>query len=162
MKSLLILRHAEAAPASEQVPDLHRPLTPEGTVQARRQGERMRQLGIAFERVWCSAAARTRETAEALVAAGGFGVPLEPSERLYNAPGEVMLDMLRERPRADSRLLLVAHMPGVAELINLLVTEQNDLAIAFFSGTLAEIALDIERWEELEPGAGALRLLLPP
>jgi phosphohistidine phosphatase SixA len=162
MKSLLILRHAEAAPASASVPDPLRPLTPAGAAQARRLGEAMRQRGLAFERVLCSAALRARETAEAVLAAGGYAVPLELSERLYNASGEEMAALLHDPARKEERLLLVTHMPGAAELLSWLITEQGDLGIVFQAGTLAEVALEIDRWDALEPGAGALRLLLPP
>ena len=162
MKSLLILRHAEAAPASASVPDPLRPLTAEGAAQARRLGEAMRARGLTFDRVLCSAAVRARETAEAVLAGGGYKAPLEPSERLYNASGEEMAALLRDPRRGEDRLLLVAHMPGVAELLSWLITEQGDLGIVFQAGTLAEVALDFDRWDELQSGAGALRLLLPP
>ena len=161
MKSLLILRHAEAAPASEHVPDRHRPLTAEGAAQARRLGEAMRQRGRAFERALCASALRARETAEAVIAAGGYAAQPELSDRLYNAAGEEMFRLLQEQ-KGGSRLLLVAHMPGVTELLSLLVTDEGDLSLVFQAGTLAEIAIDLERWDALAPGAGALRLLLPP
>ena len=61
-----------------------------------------------------------------------------------------------------STMLLVAHMPGVAQLLSLLTTEHEDLEQIFSPGTMAGVQVDGETWEELDYGVGALTLFFPP
>ena len=62
MKSLLILRHAEATPVIPELSDVHRPLAECGRTQARDLGMWLRDRAIAPDRILCSAAVRARET----------------------------------------------------------------------------------------------------
>jgi len=159
MKSLLILRHAEAAPGGV---DLDRKLTRKGQAQARTLGTWLRERAINPDRIVSSAAVRARETADAVAAAAGWTTQVSRSKVLYNADCDDLLAYAKDQPLDVTTLLLVAHAPGVADLLKLLTTEQVDLTLVYDAGTLAEVVLDVEDWSKIEPGSGALRLLLPP
>ncbi len=162
MKSLLILRHAQAAPESRALPDVQRPLTAYGRAQAQTLGTWLQQRGYLPDQIVCSAAVRTRETAEAVVAAAAWTTPVCSIDRLYQASAAELLSAARSQSADVTQLLLVAHAPGVADFISLLTTQQMDASLMCEAGTLAEVALDLARWSELGPGLGMLRLLLPP
>ncbi|MCZ6647056.1 MAG: phosphohistidine phosphatase SixA [SAR324 cluster bacterium] len=162
MKTLIILRHADALEKTSGMSDFERPLSDEGCSQASRQGQFLRQAGICIDRVVASSALRARTTAETVVDASGAGVDIETSDELYNAPGETLLEYVRCLPDELTRLLMVAHLPGVAQLLSLLTTEHVDLDHIFSPATLAAVQLDGDSWHEFDYGVGALTLFLPP
>lgn len=162
MKSLLILRHAEAAPEGPDVPDLRRPLTARGRTQARVLGTWLQDRPDHPDRIVCSGAVRARETAEIVTAAAAFTAQVSAIDLLYNASAEDLLAQTKREPDEVKQLLLVAHAPGVADLVRLLTTKRGGVTLAYDAATLAEVVLDIEHWSEIGRGTGALRLLLPP
>lgn len=162
MKTLIILRHADAADQSAGVSDFERPLTELGREQARRQGQFIRQSGVSVERIIASAAKRVQETAAALVESCGNGLEVESVDMLYNAPGEVLLEYVRGLPDDCNIVMLLAHMPGVAQLVSLLTTEHGDLDLNYSTGTLAAVQIEGDSWQDLDYGVGMLTLILPP
>ena len=161
MKSLLILRHAEAVAATADVPEAQRPLTEFGEAQSRALGAWLKGRGYSPGRIECSAAVRAVQTAELLASAAAWTAPVLPFEHLYIASADELLAHARNQADEVTQLLLVAHAPGVADLVSALVTKQADAALICEPATLAEVALDIDHWSAIEPGGGALRLLLP-
>ncbi len=162
MKTLIILRHADAVDQSAGISDFERPLTELGREQAGRQGQFLRQSGVDVERIIASAARRVQETAAALVASCGNGLEPESVDTLYNAPGEVLLEYVRGMPDDCSVIMLLAHMPGVAQLVNLLTTEHGDLDLIYSPGTMAAVQIEGDSWQDLDYGVGVLTLFLPP
>ena len=162
MKSLLILRHAEAATGGPHSTDELRPLTERGRSQADALGQWLRQRHVHVQAIACSAAVRARETATLVASAAKWTAAVTPVAVLYNANGADLLAHARTHAATISQLLLVAHAPGVAEAVRLLVAPQAELALVYEAATMAEIVLDIRDWSALAPGAGVLRLFLPP
>ena len=161
MKSLLILRHAEAVATAADGPDARRPLTEFGLAQSRALGTWLKERGFAPDRIECSAAVRAVQTAELLVGAAAWTAQVCPFEHLYNASADELLTEVRKQPDKVTQLLLIAHAPGVADLVSALVTEHADAILLCDPATVAEVALDSDHWSAIEPGSGALRLLLP-
>ncbi len=162
MKTLIVLRHADAAGKSGGMSDFERPLSEEGRRQAGGQGAFLRQAGISMERVVASSALRAMETAEAVMGACNSGIEVESAQELYNAPAEDLLDYVRGLPNEFASLLLIAHLPGVAQLLSLLTTEHVDLDLIYSPGTLAAVQFEAKSWQEVDYGTGALILFLPP
>lgn len=162
MKTLIILRHANAFDQSKGGGDFERPLTDLGREQAGRQGWFLRQSGVAVERIIASSARRVQETAAAVAEAAGNGLAPESVDALYNAPGEVLLEYVRGLPDDSSVILLVAHMPGVAQLASLLTTEHGDLDLIYSPGTMAAVQIEGDSWQNVDYGVGVLTLFLPP
>lgn len=162
MKNLIILRHGEADSKGPKGSDFDRHLTDQGREQARIQGRLLRLVGIQFDRVVSSSAVRALETAAAVMDEAGFKGEVESVEALYNAPGEVLLEFARGLPNGFHTLLMVAHLPGVAQLLSLLTTEHMDLEQIFSPATIAGVQVEGETWQDLDYGVGALTLFLPP
>jgi len=163
VKNLIILRHASPAAQGTDGTDFTRPLTPEGENEASLQGGFLREAGIHPDVIAASTAVRATTTAERLIAAMGSTVALVPVPELYNAPGEALLDYVQTLPEDADTVLVVAHMPGVAELVAMLATNPQDMTVAFCAAMLVGISLDsAQSWSDAVPGSGVLEWLLPP
>ena len=162
MKHLWILRHGKAVEGAPRVPDVQRPLAPAGREQSKAAGGFLRERHVQLDRAICSSSVRTRETAEAALEAGHFRIPLDLTDRLYEADGTDLLEVLHELKDSETSILLVGHMPGVGELLSVLVTDKDDLALVFKPGTLVLVTLDVAHWSKMGNGKGELALLLPP
>jgi phosphohistidine phosphatase len=167
MKSLTLLRHAKSSWADPGADYFDRPLNARGIEAARAIGREMRKLGLAFDAIVTSPAARAVETlAEA---SHGYGAPLTADEDscVYLAPKALLLEIVRATDDSVSRLLLVGHNPGF-ELLAAALTEGDEspdraaMAGKYPTGALAEIAFDIDHWQVVAPGAGRLIRFIRP
>ena len=163
VKNLLILRHATSASQGTDGQDFTRPLTSKGVKEASIQGGFLKEAGILPSHIGSSSAYRARQTAETL--AKSMGASLEPRfhDALYNAPGMEILEQVRQIPEDNDITLVVAHFPGVAELLDILTKDFNEIKVAFTPATMAGISFKgLSRWADIEPGSGILEWLLPP
>ena len=161
MKSLTLLRHAEAVSMADGTDDFQRALTARGQAQARALGERLRAEGWVPQRVLCSSALRAQQTAQTVGVGAGWMTPVSARQQLYNAAPEAMMDLLRDEANDVERLLLVAHAPGIAELASALTTRHGDLSLICEPATLLEVVMDIASWTDIAPGCASLRRVLP-
>lgn len=111
--TLLVLRHAEAAPQGDEPGDRARPLTKRGRHQADAMARHLVDEGPAPDVVLCSPALRTRQTADALVDAG-LRAEVRIVEALYHGG---TADYLREARACEAPcVLIVAHNPTCAAI----------------------------------------------
>lgn len=123
MRTLILLRHAHAEPASSDQADLDRPLSAEGLAEAEAAGRWLSAQGLVPDRVLCSPARRTRETLESVMAAIGF-VEQRLVEQIYEATPGTLAALVDEHREAE-RLLLVGHNPGLERLAALMHSGQS-------------------------------------
>ena len=92
MKTLTLLRHAKSGWDDPALSDFDRPLNARGRSAARAMGHEMRALGLGWDRIVASPAARVTETIDGLAESYG---PLAPvyDEAVYLASIETLLDM---------------------------------------------------------------------
>ncbi len=122
--------------------------------------------------VVCSAAVRTRQTADLVVKAMGDPVELDAYHSLYSADPDIVLSYLREIDEAVQSLLLVGHNPTMYQLVWELLadgdgegpgSEQAALeAHGFPTCALAVLALEVEAWEDATQGCARLLGLFKP
>lgn len=158
MRHLFLLRHAHAEPAVAGQDDLDRPLSPTGRAEAEAAGRWLRKHEAAPDRVLCSPARRTRETAEALLA-GLADTDLRWEPRIYEAsPGE-LIGLLQEHAE-PKRLWLVGHNPGLEQLLALLVDGRSAEVRGLPPGAIAW--LKVPKEGPLEPATARLRAFWSP
>ncbi|MGN2253378.1 SixA phosphatase family protein [Frateuria sp. GZRe12] len=156
MQELILLRHAEAQPATGDG-DHDRSLSPRGEQEALAAGRWLASHGARPDRVLCSPSLRTRRTAElamrALVPDAAIGL----ADEVYEAtPGE-LLALLDQH--ADARcVLLVGHNPGIERLVALLVEGRSDEFRGMPPAGLAVLHLQ----GALEPGNARLDAFWSP
>ena len=115
MKSLILLRHAKAAPAGAGG-DHHRPLEERGREASALIGAHLKTLGVKPEILLVSSALRTRETCQIVAEAAGLVVPTFEDD-LYLASSGVLLRRIRKTPPRANSLMIIGHNPGLAELM---------------------------------------------
>ncbi|MBV9884713.1 MAG: histidine phosphatase family protein [Sphingomonadaceae bacterium] len=164
MKTLTLLRHAKSGWDDPSLSDFQRPLNARGRGAARAMGREMRALGLAFDRVVASPAARVTETIDGLGESYG---PLAPvyDESVYLASLDTLLDLVRATDDAHATLLIVGHNPGMERLALLLSRGgplHDEIALKYPTGALAEIAFPVAHWREVGESKGVLARFLRP
>ena len=159
MKTILILRHAKSSWASDMLPDHERPLNSRGRRDAPRMGRLLRDEDLLPDLILTSSAVRARSTADLVAEASGYDGPVEQSRDFYLADSSAFIDALRRLPDDHTRVLVVAHNPGLEELLDELTGEDEMLPTA----ALAVVAVPIENWRGLRADAQSelLQLWLP-
>lgn len=155
---LLLMRHAEAENFVPGLGDIDRPLTDEGKEQARRVGEALDEQGVTIDQVLCSAASRTRETAELL----DIKAPIAHTEAIYNAGSDTIREALAEADDEARAVLIVGHAPGIPALVEDLIDEaatDPDILYSLSRGFSTATIVGIEiggSWVHPSPGRAVL------
>ena len=162
---LLLLRHGKAAWTGGS-DDMERTLAPRGRDAAQRMGAYLAEQGLVPDLALVSPARRTQETWQ-LVRRSFGGVPVRSEARIYEAPPERLLGVVRGVEDGVGTLLLVEHNPGLEELLRLLLSrEERDAAAAaiakFPTSALAVVDLAAPTWGEVAPGSGSLHAFVTP
>ncbi|MFC7730956.1 histidine phosphatase family protein [Actinomadura keratinilytica] len=152
MPTLLVLRHAKAAPGGG-TPDIERSLTERGRRDAEAAGEWLRGRGLTPDLVLCSTAARTRETLERLA----VPAPVRYESQIYANDADALLTLVRETDDVRT-LLLVGHNPSVHQLVHDLTGAAPN---AYPTCALAVIEW-AGGWTDAWPGAGTLAAFHTP
>jgi phosphohistidine phosphatase len=148
MKSLLLLRHAKSSHDQPGGDDHDRPLNPRGERDAPRIGELLVEEGLVPDLIVSSTARRARDTADLVAASCGYAGDMILTRRIYEAPRLAYVQVIREIAEDRQRPLVVGHNPTLGELVYTLTGSSEH----FPTGALAHIALDIERWHDLQLG----------
>lgn len=156
-RTLVLMRHATAEPASPGQDDRERSLTDSGRAEAREIGGWLFDEGIGFDEVLCSPAQRTRETMAELAEGGCAEAEVEIEHRLYNASAEQIMDVIHEASDDASVVLVVGHAPGLPAVASLLADGDGSVpahellaqgfppgavAVLRYSGSWADLTFD--------------------
>jgi phosphohistidine phosphatase len=148
MPELILMRHAQAAPAELGAEDFTRPLTTAGRKAAAQAAGRLAVAGAAIERVLLSPANRTRDTAA--IVADEFGLAataLQAVPELYAARAEVIRTAIARHHAGAGCLLIVGHNPGISELAGQLSARYAHEHLP--TAGWWRLALSAARWRQL-------------
>lgn len=154
MKTLYLLRHAQAASAAPMESDHARPLTPDGRAQTEGLKSFMAGKSINPQVVLASDSRRTMETAEL---SGLKSVTALPG--LYLATAGDIAGIVQAAPDDARDLMIVAHNPGIGDLS---LSFSGDEIYAFAPGTLAVFTTTAESWLLMSPENTELREVYTP
>ena len=167
MKILTLLRHAKSGWDDPVQRDFDRPLNSKGARAAAVIGEHLRALGLGFDYVVASPAARVTETVEHLGRGYGRSFAPEWDRRLYLASTSMLLDLIHTLPEDADRVLIIGHNPGLAELALLLTADdaeatlRREVAIKYPTATVAELQIG-SAWSGVLPGTATLTRFIRP
>jgi phosphohistidine phosphatase len=152
--TLYLLRHAKSGWDNPSLEDFDRPLSDRGRREAQWLGEFLRTRGISPSRIVCSAAQRTRETLAGVVPSLAREASIEITRRLYEAPAERLLSVVREQLPTDDIVMLIGHNPGLEDFAGMLSGTGDRLTIAalrdkFPPAGLASFEFDATRWSDV-------------
>jgi phosphohistidine phosphatase len=165
MRRLILLRHAKSDwPAG--LDDFDRPLAARGAHAAPVMGRYMRDEHLLPDLAIVSAARRTVET-WALVAPEVGETPARHDKRIYEAPYETLLAVIREVGPEVRTLLIVGHNPGCEELADALISHGDRFAAErmrrkYPTAGLAVIDFDEEEWSAIAERTGRLDRFVTP
>jgi phosphohistidine phosphatase len=159
MSTLLVLRHAQAAPEAPPATDKERGLTEDGRRAAARMGRLAKDEALLPDLLLSSSARRTRETVSEFCKSSGYAGPIHYLDSLYLAEASAIIDVIAAHAGSAARVLLVGHNPGLEELVAELTGESVSLATA----ALVECSFELDAWSELGSGRkGRLGRLFRP
>ena len=152
MKMLYLVRHAKSSWDDPSLADHDRPLNERGQRDVVTMGQRLVQRGVKPDVLLSSTATRALTTAEHLGKAMGIKrKEIVVIDRLYEAAPDVLLSVIQELGDKPKRVMLVAHNPGLAELVHKLASEITDMPTC----AIAEFAFAMTSWSDIgkaEPG----------
>jgi phosphohistidine phosphatase len=143
---LILMRHADAVPATIGGQDFERELSKNGREQARQAARQLAAEAPAIGRILYSPAQRTAETARIVAAALGLpDAALMADRSLYAASPATIRAAIADAHGGVNTLLVVGHNPGVSELAGELSGRPGHLPTAGFQ----RCALDGGDWQQL-------------
>jgi phosphohistidine phosphatase len=179
----MLLRHAKAEKSSPSGRDRDRPLNARGQDDALLIGAYMARHGLLPDRALISSAARTSETWTLLSKALALSATLVPPDapaaaatvtaatshvdRLYNAGGETIVDVIRTDGDRAGTLLVIGHNPGLHETAQALIAAgpveaRERLNEGLPTTGLAVIDVPGDDWGALHPQGGRLERFITP
>ena len=157
MKRLTLMRHADARWQDAGLSDLERPLNRRGTAAAEAMARRLAELALVPDLLLVSPARRTQQTGE--IVARALSVPARlviPEEALYLASAADLLRVVQSTGPRVAHLLVIAHNPGLSELVQQLVPEAEASGLA--AAALCSIAFETSHWTAI--GVAAVKDVL--
>lgn len=157
---LWLIRHAKSDWNAGAVSDFERPLNARGERDGPRMARWLAQQSDGATWVWTSDAVRARSTARFV--ADGFaalGARVVEAHELYDAAPETILDVLRGTPGDVQCVAVVAHNPGMTQVLNLLAGDTVTDNLPTFGVARLEVPAP---WSELGFGRAQLDLLTSP
>ncbi|SDQ37288.1 SixA phosphatase family protein [Actinopolyspora saharensis] len=153
---LILLRHAKADRHSS-AGDHERPLAERGRTEAPLAGSWLREHGYTVDRVMCSTAARARRTSELALSEIDDSPGVFFDRRMYGADVGGLLEVVHDLPEEARTAVLIAHNPGLQEMVGLLTGEETELrtsaiAVLRFRGT----------WKDADAGRATLEAVATP
>ncbi|GAA4053437.1 SixA phosphatase family protein [Parerythrobacter jejuensis] len=158
MKVLGLLRHAKSDWDDMSTRDFDRGLNARGRRGAALMGAHIRAQDQQWDCVLASPAERVRRTLES----AELGVVPQWDQRLYLSSAETMIDVVGEKAGDADAVLIVAHNPGLQEILLKLIAPENENAafdeasIKYPTAAFAIIELAIDDWSELGGENGIL------
>ncbi|WP_035454856.1 SixA phosphatase family protein [Algoriphagus terrigena] len=154
MKYLILLRHGEAG-FSDGV-DFQRQLTPLGKENLNRLGGILKAGEMKVDFLHCSAATRTRETAEIIKSYVEIG-DAEYTREIYEGNLDSLMRLLEHTPREANSCMLIGHNPTISLLLSHLTHESY---LGLKPGMMAIVELEITDWSMIGLGTGTLKEVL--
>lgn len=146
MKTVALMRHSQAVSNNPAYTDHERPLTESGRGLAKTTSRMLYEAGFCFDRVICSSAVRTMETASIVRAEFGGKPMMSSTDSLYltgsSAYPAAAVDLDED---SEDSVILIGHNPG----IGLLIQSWCNRDVFVSPATVAVFELDVDDWPEL-------------
>ena len=141
-KSLFLLRHAKSSWKDAELNDQERPLNGRGRRAASAMGRLMKDAELVPDRVLCSSAQRTRETAALFFADWTDSPPLVFRDDLYHAAPVQIEGILNSIDNSIESLMIIGHNPGLEEFL----TKHTGSEINMPTAALAQVDFALDSW----------------
>lgn len=167
MKTLILLRHAKSGMGEPGQRDFDRTLNAKGQRAAAAMGRHLKSLGVGFDQVIASPAARVVDTLDHF-GRGFGGLPaIGYDKRAYLASAAGLIELIHGADPAAARLLVVAHNPGLEDLVLELAADtgagpRDDVEEKFPTASVAELRFAVDAWGRAAAGGATLTRFVRP
>jgi phosphohistidine phosphatase len=152
MRKLILIRHATAEHERYPKKDIDRDLDETGVAEAIELGKYMRLQKDLPERVFCSSANRTHQTARIFLKEAGLEESiLETLPKLYNAGYQTLLNQIEKAEEELECIAIVGHNPGISQLATAL---SGDLVYQLAPGSSVCLEFQCSSWPGISVGDG--------
>jgi phosphohistidine phosphatase len=160
--TLILTRHAKSDWGTPGQPDFERPLNDRGQRSAVALGEWLVRSGNLPAEVVLSGALRTVGTWAGMAKAFDPAPPVRADRRLYDAPAERMLEVLRGA-KADP-VLVIGHNPGIGEFASRLAIAPpaNERFEDYPTGATTVFRFFRDAWADVGWGEGEVTDFVTP
>lgn len=147
MKTLLLVRHAKSSRKDPALPDFDRPLNHRGKKEAPEMGKRLAKRHLKPDAIISSPAVRALATAKALAEELDFKAKrITFDDSLYMAGKDRLLDVIYALDDAWPKVIIIAHNPGLTDLVNTLFPSPVD---NIPTCGVAIVKFAIEEWSDV-------------
>ena len=157
MKSIMILRHAEAALNSKI--DHNRSLTIKGEKDSNKIGQYIESINHIPQLVITSSANRALSTAKNVISAGKWGSNLNIESSIYGGKPDYLLSLLSKQKNEYDIICLIGHEPNFSTFIAKIT---DNIYRPLRTASIVLINLDIVKWENIQFGMGTLSWHIEP
>jgi phosphohistidine phosphatase len=155
------MRHAKSDWSGSGVSDFNRPINKRGHKNAKRIGQWMVENNRIPQQIISSSALRAKQTTELvekqLIAVEPVKVFFDKD--LYLASAETLIESIQLYKKEFNSLMLVAHNPGMEQLLNMLLMISADTAVENKTMTTANLAIFEYDDSDFEPEKDKGKLL---
>jgi phosphohistidine phosphatase len=116
-RRLLVMRHAKSDWNDPSLSDFQRPLNRRGQQAVPIMAKWLEQQGEKVDAILASEATRARQTVEGMIENLGWRGAVFWRRELYLAPPATLISEIIQIPNTIQSLLLVAHNPGLEQLV---------------------------------------------
>lgn len=164
LRHIVVIRHAKSSWDDTSVADHDRPLSKRGRNALPRLCNHIEGLELRPDLVMCSSSRRTRETLAGIRAAFGRKARVESDSSLYAASAEQLVTELQGLDDQVTTVVLIAHNPGVADLVDLLASASatGEAAIDTFPTAAVAVLSVAGPWSALQPACASLESFWAP
>jgi|TARA_B110000046_G_scaffold107714_1_gene115030 phosphohistidine phosphatase len=150
VRTLFLARHASAL-ISPSKNDFNRKLSAQGLRQSQRMGAWFLQKSSSLEGIFASSSSRTKSTTQSICTALNIkdGIDFDPG--YYQASSSMMVEKLCQISNSLKRILIVAHNPGVTQLLDFLCPSQ---AAHLDPADIVHIEFNEIGWNEITADSG--------
>ncbi|MCB9359667.1 MAG: histidine phosphatase family protein [Flavobacteriales bacterium] len=159
MKTIYLIRHAEASSTKANESDFQRQLNQHGRKEASLIGKKLKEMNANFDFIICSSATRTKETSKILSQEMSYSNIILFEEKIYEAPLSNLIQAVNQLPNQFNNVAVIAHNPSISYLANYL----TDIYIANMPTCgVVKIELEINNWNEVIEGIGLQKFFIYP
>jgi phosphohistidine phosphatase len=161
MKTIYVVRHGKAVSRDLDIPDFERSLVDKGEKNSVKIAQWLKDKGLSADLFISSPANRALETAKIFAKILGFhekNILLEKS--IYDdVNSKSFFNFLKKTEDQYKSVMLFGHEPTISGLVTELVPE---FSAGMSKSGVAGIDLPVNKWSEIKPGIGILKLLMSP
>jgi len=160
MKTLYLIRHAEANWKKPGETDFERTVSISGVKEATSITKRLIELDFKPKLIICSSAKRTRETAKLICNEIKYPIQdIDFNSSIYESSLKNLITLINSLPNLYNEIAIIGHNPSITKLSNYLT---DDYISNIPTCSVVKIELEIDAWNEIIEGIGIQKFFIHP